>query len=432
MLSSTRHIRLGRPIVANRNRVIVPIDVSTPLKKYVGDHFYFEYDASIEAVPPQLCMVSAAANLIPLAWAFDAELILPLLDTDFYRCLPDVKRGLANMFSELDFAGQIHVDELVETPREPVADASVALFSGGVDSLHTALRHSEEQLTLASIWGLDVRTASTAAWNRSRQRIVNFATRNQMGTSFIKTNARETVNERLVSLHFKDRIAHWWLVSIGMALLGITAPLTWLTRAARVYLPAGATNCYPWPIGYHPTIDNHVRWARTTCASDGYEADRVEKLRLVSMRSPGEDMLVCRLGGDVSGQNCSRCEKCIRTMVGLLISGVNPNQHGFRLGPRTLSDFCAAVDRNAFTFKANTTYYWLEIQRRVSRGSETRSDEWNTFLDWLQTQDFQAVQRRSEVERPFRKRLRSVVGPLVPGLARKPARRLYYSIFRDL
>jgi hypothetical protein len=432
MSASDRYVQVKTPIVMDSTRLVVPLDVSPGLRDLIGDHIYFTYDEPIATVPPQILAIPAVANLAPLAWVLDLELKAPHLDRTFFDCLPNVRRGLANMFPKLEFRGHVSVDQLESTLAVNTPNRSLALFSGGVDSLDTALRHCDESLTIAAVWGIDVRTNSAKSWEATRNKTLDFANRQGIQATFISTNVREYLYERRISRLLEDRAEHWWLVAIGMSLLGMTAPLTWLRNTSRVYLASGVTDLSKSPIGYHPTIDNHVRWAATRCVNDGSTCERLEKLRTVTRHSPDEQLLVCRMGSDTYGRNCSRCEKCIRTMVGLLLVGADPNRHGFRFGPSTLESFHRAVLRNAYTFNLNNTYFWQQIQRRLQRGSHELTDDIKKSLTWIEDFDFEAARRRSQIEMPFRKKLRKVAGPLVPSVARKPARRLYFSVFRDL
>lgn len=46
-------------------------------------------------------------NILPIAWLYDAEIVLNALDEDFYRCIPDLRNGYVNMYPMLHFAKDV-------------------------------------------------------------------------------------------------------------------------------------------------------------------------------------------------------------------------------------------------------------------------------------------------------------------------------------
>jgi hypothetical protein len=430
-MSDSSHIRIDRPEVQGDRRIGVRVDVSPDLRRYVCGPLYFEYDRPVEGVPEQLAIIPAVSHLAPLAWAMDATLAVPVLDRTFHRQLPLVKDALAEMFTRMDFRGRIDVDEVVDTESESEPGAAMSLFSGGVDALHTALRHRDEHLTLVNIRGIDVRTSNESSWRRVRERTTGFARAQGLRTAFVKTNAREAVNERRLSRRFDGAIRHWWTVSIGLGLLGITAPLTYVTGSSTVYIASGVTESFENPIGYHPTIDNHVGWSTVTCVHDGFGVGRPEKQRLIGEQAPGQELLVCLSGSDGDGRNCSWCEKCLRTIVGFLVVGVDPRKHGFRVDERSLSNLRESMGGGALTFGGDATDYWKDVQRAIGTTPAYDLEGSAELFAWLRGVDLDVVRRRWEDRTRLRRRVRSVLGPLVPERFRRTARRLYGRVFRD-
>jgi len=106
----------------------------------------------------------------------------------------------------------------------------------------------------------------------------------------------------------------------------LAAPGLCLERGfRRLHIPAGDTYATQAPWGSHPLVDPSWSTDGLEFRHDGCEAVRSQKLEWLVTHFPGvlAHLRVC--GYDVSGvHNCGRCEKCLRTMIGLAALGVAP------------------------------------------------------------------------------------------------------------
>lgn len=122
-------IEIGLPSIA-RNTIKYRYEVTGPWTEAFNSHQAFEvaYDMDISDVPASVAVVPLLSNVLPVAWVYDAEVVVPTCDADFYRCLPEVERGYEGMYPMLSFGGKLTVGEIEENHRS--LEGAICLFSG--------------------------------------------------------------------------------------------------------------------------------------------------------------------------------------------------------------------------------------------------------------------------------------------------------------
>jgi len=206
---------------------------------------------------------------------------------------------------------------------------SAAFFTGGVDSFFTALRHTgppESAIRvdeLLTIGGLDIPLGHADAAARRRERLSAAAARMGVGLSEITTNVKET---RLREADWHDLSHGPVIVSAGLALEGRYRRL--LVASTKAY---GSLQ----PIGSHPLTDPLLSTRGTSVLHDGASHGRGAKIAFISRFDVAMDALhVCYRGKDDA--NCGECEKCLRTLMWLELSGRRDACRTFAAGPLDL------------------------------------------------------------------------------------------------
>lgn len=345
--------------------------------------------AGVLNVPTGILNVPIVANLIAAAWVLDAELVVPELDEDFIRCLPEVKRAYQRMYPEIPLGGKVTV--LQDPYKNPAGrhqlrylpyrdclhnmaqrgSGAMLLFSGGVDSWYSLVRHESEHPVLLTVIGADVpvrdRSGTKVLTQMQEETAHSLGCR---GRVLVRTNLREFVNEAALGDEAGKyyRGDGWWHdFQHGIGLLGCSAPAAAALRCGRLYIAAsftaadGRVRC-----ASDPSIDNCVRFGGTKVIHDGFESSRLEKLRALKEFHEREHKLVplhiCWERSD--GINCCRCEKCIRTWMELKHLGADPAEYGLDITP-TRHEMRRAVcgswlnkyARNALTDPNRGQYY---------------------------------------------------------------------------
>jgi hypothetical protein len=204
-------------------------------------------------------------------------------------------------------------------PVEEPGDEVAAFFTGGVDSFHTALAHQDEIRTLVYVKSFDPPVRAQAVTLEIRSRLEAAAARLGARLVEVTTNARAprvisvTEPARLSPTLWNFELAH------GAALAAVAHGLP--AAVGRVYVAASTTydDLFPW--GSHPLLDPLWSSESLRIVHDGCAFTRIEKVRRLAGSDVALDALrVCAVP-ERTLYNCCRCEKCIRTMVGLDIAG---------------------------------------------------------------------------------------------------------------
>ena len=328
----------------NGNSILFDFSVTSGLADYFsGKPFVMEYPENIESVPNAIAAIPFVSNILPIIWLTDSVLCLKELDKAFYDCIPNVRGGFEQMFPESTFAGEILVDSIVECDIV-ASGGSAAFFSGGLDAVHTLVRHLEEKPALISIWGADIRFENLDGWEAVHKGIAEYAEKYNLPDVMIRSSFRDFDNEGLLHKTFSAQLKDgWWHgVKHGIGLLGYAAPYAYLHGISTVYI--ASSNCPadgPVRCSSNPLTDNHVRFVQARVVHDGFECSRQDKVREVEayVRHTGDQVSLHVCWESQSGSNCCHCEKCYRTMVGLVAEGADPVDYGFVDTRSTMPNF---------------------------------------------------------------------------------------------
>ena len=227
---------------------------------------------------------------------------------------------------------ELHVVDVTAPRRRSFArqKSRVAqLFTGGVDSFYTLNVHPEID-TFLYVHDLVHDTPEV------RARIHDL-----LGSVAAKKDA--TILEFASDIRtMLDRYGEWGTQTHGAALASIAALVS--GEIGTTFLPASHTylDLYPW--GSHPVLDHLWSGDRHQLIHDGADATRFQKIETVSRDSVALSSLrVCWMTN--SEINCSRCEKCLRTMTSLEILGLLDRATTFN-GPLDLDQLRAVNLRN--------------------------------------------------------------------------------------
>lgn len=256
--------------------------------------------------------------LAPLAMSLgeDLEVEAPV-DPGLVQGIRRATAVWSGWFPELRLPG---LDVRTGAAGPPTPRRTAALFSGGVDSFFTVLRHQEalhaaddgpriEISDLLTLGGADVPVGDTGTLDALVDHLRPVAEELGKRLVFVTTNARET----------RWRSADWTRLSHGAFLAA--AGLALGGRWDRVLIPSSlplVRSQLPW--GSHPFVDPLFSTARTRIEDDGARFLRGDKTaRVAGSELAMRSLRVCWVDGAVG--NCGRCAKCQRTMATLEVVG---------------------------------------------------------------------------------------------------------------
>jgi hypothetical protein len=320
-----------------------------------------------------------------------------VLDPRVVQSFANVRDELHRMYPDLPWQGEV-VPGRVAAAREPPKSSfkEASLFTGGVDSTWTVLRHAGPQLLLISIWGNQDRLADAYRWAHLVERNRAFAARHAGGLVVAKSNFKSINYARLGRL--TPQIRNWWPnVHLPLGLSGLAAPILYaygidVTYVASTVVPGSEIT--DW--ASQPRIDNLISLGPARLIHDAPEYSRQQKVEGIvdyvrQRQTTPPTLRVCFTDVPRSGGNCGRCEKCLRTQASLVAVGADPRDWGFpKYRPALLERVPPLFAARQIRFTQTQSAIWTDLAARAPAPEVVDSAFWS----WLRTYDFQAYRQR--------------------------------------
>jgi hypothetical protein len=214
----------------------------------------------------------------------------------------------------------IEADEIVADRLQSMPGnlSAVLAFSGGLDATFTLVRHlsghtghrTAEIATAVMVHGFDIPLSADNAFRTARASAEAMLDAVGVRLSVMRTNWREVAETDWEMDHMTAIAAclHHFSGPCELGLFG--SDLTY------------AFNFWPW--GSNPAIDPFLSGGRFTLRSEGQAFLRTARTELVAaVPALIQHVRVC-WAGPITGANCGRCEKCVRTQLNFLAAGCDP------------------------------------------------------------------------------------------------------------
>ena len=203
---------------------------------------------------------------------------------------------------------RVAVDAEARSERADRAPGVACLFSGGVDSFYTLLKHREEVTHIIFVHGFDIALEDRVLRAQASRMAREVA--KELGKTLIEveTNIRR----------FSDTIVGWEKYH-GAAMAGVA--LLFQRRFRRVLIASSHTYGGLAPWGSHPMLDPLWSTEATEIKHDGSEARRVEKMRHISEHELTMRWLRVCFKNPNGVYNCGHCGKCLLTRITLRTVG---------------------------------------------------------------------------------------------------------------
>jgi hypothetical protein len=386
-----------RNIEASKNLLKIEFECEGPIRKFFSKNtFYVEYNTPVEGTPEAILVIPFLATACPVAWAVGAEIRVQEVDKVFADSLENIKRVFQRFYPRLKFSGILRANNTVELhyvdrPR------SMALFSGGVDSVATYIRHQAENPIVVSIHGADIDLSNTAAWDTAIEYVATFSRRNGAELRVVRSNFRSILDKLMLSSYSEDIGGDWWTrIMHGLALLGLCAPLTYTDHIGKLYIASSYNKEFRKPWASLPEIDNKVKWNGTTVTHDGYELSRQDKIEIVAkfITDCDHTLRVRSCLDPRNGENCNVCEKCSRTIVGLELAGIDPSEHGFNVKTDTFQNISENLTGGKWSFGDDEMYMWSDLKRHADFNRSLSHQEATLFINWLLKTDLNKIKSK--------------------------------------
>ena len=237
-------------------------------------------------------------------------------------------------------------------------------------------------------------------WIKLRDLAAEFAKIEGTNLSTIQTNGVELIQmDKLTKeARFKRRgDTVWDALYHGLFLLGTSAPLTVTTGLKTLLIASSHTKSTLKPYGSTPLTDELVQWGGLRVVHDGFERSRQEKIRdviLPYIRSSDSGLVpikVCGSGYKRAGRsilNCGKCEKCSRTITGLVLAGIDPAACGFDMDLFGFPKLKRRLLEGTPNWSDQHPIHWTDLQRYAKDGLGGDLYDSKEFFEWFSGYDF--------------------------------------------
>lgn len=389
-----------------------------------GNDFYVRNNIDISDVPSSVSIIPFLGNLLPLAWICDAEVVVPEVDEDFFQSLPAIQRVYGQYYPALSFDGSLTTDRIVRN-KSHENDGVGLFFSGGLDSVSSLWELEGKKPVLLTLWGSDIKLLDHEGWRIVRNHVERFSQHGGFSRVTIESSFREFINEEAIDEYIRRQVdVGWWFgFQFGLGIISHGAPIAWKRNLSTLYFSGAGSWLDP---KYQDEAKNaKLRSAGTSqmvetpkfcgvkivCAQSDWKRQR--KIEFAAPRSldrtdAGNDLSWRVCWRSDGGSNCCHCEKCFRTIYGLIAAGYDPVRFGFPAERTRLSEAKKLWDTSSFNFE--TRCLWKDIQEAFSQWDGTSIPK---ETEWILRYDFGPLSLNKkivrEIKRPFKKWRRKIV-----------------------
>ncbi len=410
-------------ISKNRYDVLLNDNFSEYIKE---DFYYIVEDIDISSIPEDVLQIPFILNIAPVIWVSGLIFEIDYMDSNLYNSLQVLKKVFQKLYPEQKFDGELCVSTLSDMKYRVNESKSTQLFSCGVDSVFTLLKHIDENLSLVTLRGSDTDLNDDVGWAnvKSLARQYTFS-KNNLANYFIASNFKKFLNYKKINSKFKR---DWWeFIQHGIGSSCFMALPAFIEGSSIGYIAGGfkgskANKNISW--GSIPEVDESVKWLSFHIIHDGIDFNRQDKIEYItqSMQKVYKKILPLRVCFSIrEAKNCTKCAKCFMTMTELLASGNDYKVYGFDIEH---SQFIKNIKFALYKSKYKITNP-LSLELRLETQEKIRdrlfykqvgfSDQLIDFLMWMKTFDFynyykkqQKIAKRKRFFRNLRKRVKNI------------------------
>lgn len=388
-----------KEIKVTGNHVDYHFEATGILKPYFTTNTLFiEYQEDMSSVPLSILTIPFVACIIPLMWVTNTVMWVKEIDSTFYNAVLRIHDAYQRLYSHFPLKGNIIPANFIENKLEVKSD-SLLLFSGGLDAncSYVRIRNTKPLLFNIQGWYKKLTDIDNAADADIRD-VNTFATSEGLDSTFAKSNFAVLVREDLWSKNIRPKFGDsWWHgFNHSMAFISIAIPLAWNHGIPNIYIASSVPMGEYCMCASHVTTDSEFRYAILgRCIHDASELVRQDKVRTVveyqKITGKPYPMRVCSF----NDHNCCECEKCFRTVLGLVAEAVDIRNFGFYTDKSLKEHWAEVMYRRSglMSFKSERVLHWPYIISRMKENYAKMNQEQKDFVDWFLSFDFKKAKR---------------------------------------
>lgn len=349
-------------------------------KKYLTGDFFVEYepDIMLDHFDYSILSMPFVLNVVSIVWISGETYYVDEMDAELFDALERVKKVFATMYPKTSWHGELKARKLVSHPRPFAPDdtKTALLFSGGVDSVSSALQHKDKKQLLITAWGhWDLPLSNKQLLKTRFQKIKNFAESFGNTATLLRSNYTSMLNYQYLA-QLSSEIPKWRLGAVeGLGWAGLTAPILLQKGYSTLRIASSHTWQFPYPSAASPFVDNNLRFCGLKVLHDQFTFTRFQKVGYIDgvcTRTGLEKpfLKVCSYE-KTHDRNCHECRKCLTTILCFIAQGIDPEPYGLSYSPTIAAQILATFDEPELNYY--TILLAKEIQhcvkKRIAQGA---------------------------------------------------------------
>jgi len=290
-------------IVLSENKQDITLSASVQFAKKKSERMYFS--TSIEN-KKALCTDATpflATVLLPCMKTKENILIKGSVSLQFLENTKNLMRLVQSWNVGLTEI-TITAEEIKKDTGQP--DAVACFFSAGVDSFYTYLKNKNTITDFILVHGFDIPLQNEKFFQEVATTVEQIATETKVNALIVKTNVADIIENKLV-----------WDFAHGGALAAVGLFLR--KNLKTLYISGAVRHDELFPYGTHPDMDKFWSTETLTVVHEGAEYNRLDKIINIIAKSPLALQYLRVCTQNINGHyNCSRCFKCLTTMIYLV------------------------------------------------------------------------------------------------------------------
>lgn len=380
-------------------------------KIFTSNELWIDYGFEIKNTPNSILVIPFISIMLPIVWVFDATIWINEIDKTFYYATFKLRRAYTDLYPNYPLKGKIVPSYIIENSMKDSQD-DFMLFSGGLDAHVSFINNINSIKYIVNIqgWYNTVLEKNLVADIDFRD-IREFSDKQGLGFYGIRSNFATLFSLKEFKYYAK-RIGDslWHGFQHSMAFISITIPVVYEKEGGKIIIASSFTVGDERVCASYPTTDNEFQYAiRGTIKHDGFELSRQDKVAVVVNYQKRIDksypLRVCSF----NDHNCCQCEKCFRTILGLVAEGADLKDFGFYLN-KPILDFYQEYFKNnmaLFGVRNESITHWPYIKKRMHENYPNLY-MYKDFVDWFLSYDF-VKEKSKAVKRYYMKYFFSIL-----------------------
>ena len=388
-------------IIVSGNVVEYDFSVTPKLQKYFKtNRLIIEYNHDISNIPESILSIPFIGSFMAFAWITNSVMWVQEIDASFYNAIPNIKRTYQEIYYYYNLNGRIVPSIVTNNSIKEPSHSAMLLLGGGVDANASFIRNKDHISSLCNIQGWynninDVDIAAEAEFDYT----TNFSAKFDKTPILVKSNFAKVITNAF-DKKYKHKLGDtWWHgFSHSMSFISIAIPIAYKLGVTQIIIASSLTTGLNHLCASNSTTDNEFRYANLGhIFHDGFELHRQNKVKIIvdfqqQINKPYY-LKVCSF----NNKNCCKCEKCLRTILGIIAENANPRDFGFEIQEDITIHWKKVLAENIalMGFDSEKVIHWPHIKKRMRENYNLMTEEAQNFVDWFISFNFDEAKRKA-------------------------------------